>query len=319
MVLDGAERDSDPNKQALELAFSQYFPKLRGVRVDRIRRGQKKEPLLAHWELDGDGEDEPSRLVAELVAQVLETIANEAAESIKKQKFEVVLLGESLADKPPELTRVAIVIEPEDVAPATRETEMLATISMLRELLRDSAKNYLDLAKISPVLVMANAETAAKLGSALSAASGESAQWEYRRAELEVSARLQAEEIRGRVERSNRMWGTFDDFFEGLKPYLDVAAAEFATPGGNAGPRSGGPTPEELDKVFGGADADLAELGKRFVAATGQEADALKQALRDRWAGLTDDDKGVILGEFQKLPRDRILALGLWMKRAGLK
>ena len=316
MVVTASERESDDHKRGLGEAFSQYLGKLRGVHVEKTRSGQKNIKLLREYEFNQDEEAAATQQVAELVEAVMGLITDDCEGAGRKQKYFVVLLGEALAAKQPELTRIPIIMDPEDAPAPTRESELIHGLTLFKDFAANVMKEYLALAKAAPNMVAANAETAAKLGMALATSTVTAHEWEFKKAELEANARIGVAEVNARIVRSDRMWTTFDHFFDELTPFFDMVAAEFGKEGGMG---KGGPTDEEIDQVFGTADPDLAALAKKFTAAKGQEADAFREALKARWAGLGDDAKGIVLQEFSKLEKKRVFAIGAWMKRNGLK
>lgn len=316
MVVVGSERDGEDQRRSLEEAFLTYLGKLRGFHVEKKRRGQKPVRLVRHYEFELDDTVAKQDQAAELAETAWEVAADDAGDASQKQKYEVVLLGEALATKQPELARIPLSVEPQDTPAPTRESELIRALQLSQDFCNNVMREFLNLAKAAPSLVNANAKTAAELGVALATSTTTQHEWEYKKAQLEAEARISLEEVRGRVERSDRMWTTFDHFFEELAPYFDVAAAEFTRAGG--GPDKGAPTPEELDAIFGAADPDLAALAKRFVSSKGQEAEALRTALQGRWDALSEEQRQAVMQAFSKLDKKRVFAIGLWMKRNNI-
>jgi hypothetical protein len=310
-VVINATEQAGENSTKLRELLKPLAAKVRGVDIERIRRGKRSAPVSRSVEASLGPDEKPDAFVNELVEEILTLCADEADGN--KTRFKVVVLGEGKTLARPVLADCTIEIEEEVQERSSRESEMVGILSEAKLMLKDAREGYCQLVRVLPPAMTSATELSRELGTALAGAQGSRWEWEYKTEELAANKVLEGLRIQSEERKTDRRWTTIDAFFSRLEPYLDLAAQIYMQSGTNPAP-----TEAEIDQVFGAADPEFARLAKAFVAAKGGEATNIGVELKKRWQAMPDSAKAVVLGAVSKMEQARVVTLGLWMKRNGL-
>jgi len=309
---------SQTDSDRLFEAWSAYVPKIRAAQARPMRPGQKPgTPLatvVAKWDEEAEDPDDFLREVIDAVIRAAEEDSDGA-----RKRYACFIYGEAkprVATRPELCAKVIVETSPPAAAPATRESELVKTLTVINGWGSGMSKEYLALAKSVREMLGKITGVVEKLTE--SAGSSEKYKWKYegKRHEREVELHAEIERIANERARSDRRYDVVTEIFGKESKLWETleAITSLIKPS-----KDGGPTDEEIDAAFAGIDEDFAALVKRVRDETDDTTRSqFVVAIKKRWDGLPKESKQrAVMQLVAKVGQPRALQIFAWLKGLG--